>query len=170
MPFFAHALFATFGSAGRLGAANAQCTDHDAPCSIHCLTRAICSALSFLPLVGGGIISDALCELMRENSSLSWGLPGTMATPPRFSLANAPSLVSSRSFALRDFSSGPWQAKQLSDKIGRMWRLKSMAGVADRFAVTPGSPKAGVATTRARNTATRRIDSIGVLMSRITLR
>src|SRR5215813_6700239 len=37
-----------------------------------------------------------------------------------------PSSLSSRNLAIRCASSGPWQAKQLSEKIGRISRLKSI--------------------------------------------
>src|SRR5512147_3135538 len=63
--------------------------------------------------------------MMRWISSLSFDLPGTM-----IDLAKAPSLVSRRSRALRAFSSGPWQAKQFSDRMGRICRLKSTLGLA----------------------------------------
>src|SRR2546430_9184943 len=33
----------TAGDGGRRGAVNAQCVDQDAPCSIHCRSKAICS-------------------------------------------------------------------------------------------------------------------------------
>jgi hypothetical protein len=40
--------------------------------------------------------------------------------------AKAPSLVSNRSPAFLCPASGPWQAKQVSDRIGLISRLKSM--------------------------------------------
>src|SRR5579872_7272772 len=39
---------------------------------------------------------------------------------------NRPSRVSRRSLALRLSLSGPWQAKQLSERMGRISRLKRM--------------------------------------------
>ncbi len=48
--------------------------------------------------------------------------PGTI-TPV---LAKAPSFVSNRSPAFLCAASGPWHAKQLSDRIGRTSRSKSM--------------------------------------------
>ena len=50
-----------------------------------------------------------------------------MAMLPESSFLKAPACTSNRNPALRFFSSGPWQAKQLSEKIGRMSRLKSIA-------------------------------------------
>jgi hypothetical protein len=44
-----------------------------------------------------------------------------------FAGAKADSFSSSRSFALRLFASGPWQAKQCSEKIGRISRAKSIS-------------------------------------------
>ena len=58
-------------------------------------------------------------------NSLSSGLPGTTEGSPDLPPFSAPSLVSSRSLALRAPSSGPWQEKQFSERIGRIWRLKS---------------------------------------------
>src|SRR5437660_6248298 len=55
---------------------------------------------------------------MRFTSSLLSGLPGTIA-----SFSSAASRRSRRNFALRWFLSGPWQAKQFSERIGRMSRL-----------------------------------------------
>jgi len=49
---------------------------------------------------------------MRATSSLSPGLPATMAAIPDSSFARAASEISSRSPALRCCSSGPWQLQQ----------------------------------------------------------
>ena len=82
-------------------------------------------------------------------SSLSSGLPGTMARPPSLSFANAPSLVSSRKPAFRALSSGPWQAKQWSDRIGRTSREidRTRQGVAASGNQSP-SPRTGGTTAR----------------------
>ena len=105
--------FLTDGSAGFLGASNAQCVDQVAPCSTHRRKMATWSAVSCLPLFLGGMCRSGSSLSIRTISSLSSGLPGAIARPPSLSLANAPSFVSSRRPALRALSSGPWQAKQL---------------------------------------------------------
>ena len=56
--------------------------------------------------------------MMRAISSLSSGLPGTIAPA-----STAASRRSSRRSALRAALSGPWQAKQFSARIGRIARL-----------------------------------------------
>src|SRR6266487_4501395 len=86
--------------------------------------RAICLVVSLWIDSGGGIKSSGSWVVIRRNNSLSALLPGTITVLPSLT-RNAPSLVSSRSFPLRAFSSGPWHWKQLSDKIGRISRLKS---------------------------------------------
>lgn len=69
-----------------------------------------------------------LVGIVREDVgriALSLGLPGTMACwSESLSLAQAPSDVSNRRSSLRVLASNPWQAKQVSEKIGRMWALK----------------------------------------------
>src|SRR5262249_8192094 len=67
-------------------------------------------------------------------SALFSGLPAT-STPD----ASASFSASRRSSALRCFSSGPWQAKHLSDRIGRTSRLKSIS------AARAGSARAATA-------------------------
>src|SRR5882724_5418798 len=59
---------------------------------------------------------------MRWKSGLFAASPGTMA----FLMASP--RTSRRSLALRACSSGPWQVKHRSERIGRMSRLKSTAG------------------------------------------
>ena len=56
---------------------------------------------------------------MRFHNALSAIFPGTIARTPLPISAVDPSGVSRRSLALRFFSSGPWHAKQVSDKTGR---------------------------------------------------
>ena len=84
----------------------------------------------------GGIRSLSSSAVIRATRSLSSRFPATIAWPPDLFVPNAPSLVSSRSPALRWRGSGPWQLKHLSDRIGRTWKLKStlLAGVAPRSA------------------------------------
>src|SRR5438552_4879163 len=86
--------------------------------------RAICLAVSLWFDSGGGIKSSESWVVILRNNSLVALLPGTITVLPSLT-RNAPSLVSSRSFPLRAFSSGPWHWKQLSDRIGRISRLKS---------------------------------------------
>ena len=70
---------------------------------------------------------------MRATSSLSSGLPGTTA---RYAVAIGLRVLLDVEAQLgrRCFSSGPWQAKHLSDRIGRTSRLKSIAGSAAQAA------------------------------------
>src|SRR6266496_1771973 len=86
--------------------------------------RAICRVVSLWFDSGGGIRSSGSWVVIRRNNSLSALLPGMITDLPSL-IRNTPSRVSSRSFPLRAFSSGPWHWKQLSDKIGRISRLKS---------------------------------------------
>ena len=74
-----HLTFTTLGSGGFWGGRNAQCLAQGAPSSIQRRSSSICSGLSFLPLLGGGMRSDGSGELIRSISLLSDALPGTMA-------------------------------------------------------------------------------------------
>ena len=69
--------------------------------------------------------------LIRLHSSLASKLPGLTATFPSLSAVVAPSGVSRRRPALRFLASKPWQAKQLSDKIGRISRLNASGPAAE---------------------------------------
>src|SRR5262249_23599710 len=60
----------------------------------------------------------------RRTSSLPAGSPGTIARVPLWSFT-ASSRRSSRSLALRELSSGPWQLKHLLEISGRICELKS---------------------------------------------
>ena len=82
-----------------------------------------CAAVSSLWIDAGGIRSSLSSEKIRWISSLSSGLPGTMAP-----ILTATSRRSNRRSALRAALSGPWQAKQFSARIGRMSRLKLSFG------------------------------------------
>ena len=66
------------------------------------------------------MIDSASSKKMRSIKSLSFGLPGLIALEEV-----ADSRLSRRNSAARVEAAGPWQRKQLSDKIGRMSRLKS---------------------------------------------
>jgi hypothetical protein len=113
----------TEGSAGRCGAMKAQCCSYSAPSSIHCFSMAACLAEIFFPVFGGGMTSSSSIVMIRLINSLSEGVPGTTAAESSLD-AIAPARVSSRNLALRSSASGPWHAKQLSERIGRISRLK----------------------------------------------
>ena len=70
--------------------------------------------------------SSASEVVTRRIRSLSSGFPGTMV----FLSLNAPSRVSSLKPFLRLFSSGPWQKKHLSERMGRMSLLNCIGGSA----------------------------------------
>jgi hypothetical protein len=72
---------------------------------------------------GGGIISSSSLDVMRNMSSLSCGLPGTIAGSSDLPPFSAASRWSSRRPCL-DLS-GPWHLKQLFAKIGRTSRENS---------------------------------------------
>jgi hypothetical protein len=80
--------------------------------------------VSVFPDSGGGMCSSGSSLVMCSTSALSAALPGTMI--PRF--VKAPSSVSKWKRVFRAFSSGPWQAKQLFERIGRISRLKLTGG------------------------------------------
>ena len=58
---------------------NDQCLAYGAPCSIQRLSISFCSGLSTRCESGGGIISDSSVDVMRRQSSLWSGWPGTIA-------------------------------------------------------------------------------------------
>src|SRR4029079_4234725 len=74
---------------------------------------------------------------IRRTSSLSSGLPGTIARFPESASAVAPSRESSRSPACRSPSSGPWHLKQFPARIGRMTLPKPKASGVGRSAAKP---------------------------------
>jgi hypothetical protein len=80
------------------------------------------AAVSFLCDFGGGITSSLSSLTIRSQASLFVRSPGTIARTPSIS-AVAPSDVLSLSVALRVWGSKPWQAKHLSERIGRTSRL-----------------------------------------------
>ena len=81
------------------------------------------AAESTFPLSGGGIISSGSLDMIRLTTSLSAGLPGTIAFAPESSSAVAACGKSRRRPALRLAESGPWHLKQRSERIDRIsWR------------------------------------------------
>jgi len=50
-----HFEFLTFGTAGRTGGTNDQCSCHCAPCPTHRLINSICAGVSVLPVLAGGM-------------------------------------------------------------------------------------------------------------------
>ena len=73
------------------------------------------------------MIESASSEKIRSTNSLRSGLPGVIALE-----ATAGSRLSRRNSAARVDAAGPWQRKQLSDRMGRMSRLKSSFSSATR--------------------------------------
>ena len=100
----------------------------------------ICLGVSVLPAHWGGMRVAWCAALILWYSRLSALLPGIMILyPPRS--AKTPSLVSRRRFPWRPSSSGPWQEKQVSERMGRISRSKSIG-----FSVGEGTcqaPKTG---------------------------
>ena len=72
---------------------------------------------------GGGMISSLSSVKMRATSVLFSASPGTIAMSPDFAGLIAASRTSSRNPAFWFALSGPWHAKQLSERMGRMSRL-----------------------------------------------
>ena len=128
----------TAGTALRRGGRNAQWPCHSAPSSIHWRSSSISRLDSgSCPMAAGGM-RLALSEAdTRRNNSLLPGSPGTMALRPPLSAVAAPCSSSSRSDVIRLASSGPWQAKQFSDRIGRMSRLNCTVAPASGNRIVP---------------------------------
>ncbi len=120
MAFLTQAGSETAGNSGRTGSSKAQCLPQPAPWSIHRLIVSFCEPVSLRPDFGGGISSSASSVSSRRISSLSPLLPGTMIGSFDRSVL---SLRSSLRSALRVLTSGPWQSRQFSDRIGRTSRL-----------------------------------------------
>ena len=98
---------------------NAQCASYCAPSAIQRRSRTTSAVVRLGSLAfAGGMWSSASFVVTRRSSSLLSGLPGTMAL-----FFSAPSRVSRRRPDSRFFSSGPWQKKHLSERMGRMSRL-----------------------------------------------
>ena len=115
---------ATVGSSCFTGGVNDQWACHSAPSAIQRRSVSISSGVSVLWLSAGGIRSDSSSLVMRAINSLASGSPGDTGVIPDSASPIALSRWSSRKPALRDAASGPWQAKHLSDRIGRTSRLK----------------------------------------------
>ena len=97
-----------------------------APWAIQRRSISICSGLSDLPESAGGIRRSGSSLVMRATSSLSSGFPATIiAAAPRMSPSSFHR--SSRKSASRCSPSGPWHGKQLSARIGRTSRVKSIS-------------------------------------------
>jgi hypothetical protein len=109
------------GTAGRVGAMNDQCGWYCAPSWTQRRRSVFCASVTTFLVFGGGITSVGSVEQTRSMSELLAGLPGTIAPN-----STASSRRSSRRSALRAALSAPWQAKQLSARIGRMSRLYSI--------------------------------------------
>src|SRR5271170_1009384 len=105
----------------------AQCSFQGAPASIQRRRISFCSAVRVLCDIAGGMRKAGSSDVIRLMIRLSAGFPGAM-TNPFLRSAKAPSRTSSRRSAMRFPLSGPWQRKQLSERIGRTWRWKSGAG------------------------------------------
>ena len=125
---------------------NDQCGWYSAPAAIHALSSSFCAAVSFLWSSAAASPRPGRRRRSAAISSLSSGLPGTMAPA-----LTATSRRSSRRSALRAALSGPWQAKQFSARIGRMSRLK--LGF-ESAAQTESAKQANDPASRARDKAT----------------
>ena len=110
----------------------------------------LCGVAVAVVLAAGCAGSDDGPREANGDLELSGPVTGGKHGFPATTTSAIPSLVSSRSFALRAFSSGPWQAKQWSDRIGITSRLKS-TGAGLPAGGEPGS--AGNTRTRAAATA-----------------
>src|SRR5687768_5037141 len=111
-----------FGTAGRVGGKNAQCSLYCAPLAIQRRNVSFCAGVSFLFESAGGMRSSEFVSLIRTINSLWSGFPGTIAGRPDLPPFKALSGTSSRSRPLREPSSGPWHLRQLSERIGRTSR------------------------------------------------
>src|SRR5206468_1652068 len=85
---------------------------------------AIWASVRVVPACGGGMRVALFGALTRAKRRLLAGSPGLMVLYVA-RLAKSPSSVSSRRLATRRLSSGPWHAKQLSERMGRTSRSKS---------------------------------------------
>ena len=144
----------TAASFGFIGDTNAQCGSYVAPSAIHRSSVSTCSSKSRPILAcGGGMTASGSSETIRATSSLSSIFSGTIARAPLSSSSIATSGISSRSPACRLPLSGPWQAKQLSERIGRMSRLNDSRGFGP--AGSTAAPNPGSGTTAAAITITK---------------
>ena len=93
------------------------------------MSNAISCLLSGLPESAGGMRISSSSVSSRRRTSLCSGLPGAIAGLPSRS-AVALSTRSKRNSAWSWSLSGPWQAKHLSARIGRMSRLNCTGSAA----------------------------------------
>ena len=141
-------VFLTAGRAGFRGGSNAQCVDHARPLLDPAAQHRDLVGGQLLAALLGGHAQLGIVALDPEDRARSHpACPARSPAPPLLSLANAPSLVSSRRPALRALSSGPWQAKQLSERIGRTSRAKLTGrderafGAVEALGVSEASPR-----------------------------
>ena len=125
---FAHAASFSAGMTGRCTRSNAQWPRYSAPSAIQRRRISASADETGLLMCGGGMITSGSVLAIRARISLASGFPGTMAVPPLSSAAMATPRSSSLNPACRSSASGPWQAKQRSERIGRTSRLKSIRG------------------------------------------
>ena len=156
------AAFLTAGGSGRFGRDERPVRLILGPCGDPAL-RASPSARRSASCATSAAASPASASSarMRSTSSLSSGLPGTMAPA-----STAASRWSSRRSALRAALSGPWQAKQFSARIGRMSRLYSSLPRPRRRAARRRAQLRG----REQNDAYRCIEQLLDLSLRMPLR
>ncbi len=115
----------TCGTAGRARGTYDQWGSQGAPSAIQRRRSATCASVSRgLPLFASGMRRVSSGSVTRATSALLSGAPATIGTAPERTAALAVASTSRRSPASRRLRSGPWQAKQLSARIGRTSRLK----------------------------------------------
>ena len=116
----------TVGSAGRCGATNAQCLDIRRPASIQRRSRSICCGGQLLVgLRRRHALGRVVGREMRATRSLSSACRGRWRGRRRAAWRGRRRACRAAASPCAACSSGPWQAKQLSDRIGRISRLKS---------------------------------------------
>ena len=121
------------GNSGWVGTMYAQCGWYSPPASIQRRSASISSLERRFPVSDGGIRSAGSAWATRRTSSLASASPGTMAGPPFRCSFVAPARMCRLRSASLAAESGPWQAKQLLARIGRISRLNagSCAAVSD---------------------------------------
>src|SRR5262249_7318399 len=102
--------------------------------------------------------------LIRTQILLASGFPETIAGPG-FLGPNASSFRSSRRFAWRIAGSGPWHLKQLSDRMGRISRIKSTGTVLLDWPNTAGAAAIAAAE---RSNSGNGPNVLAILVTRIT--
>ena len=148
----------TVGGAGLRGGSNAQCRSNSAPASIQRLRIPTSSAVRRSP-VGGMGFASAVTRAMTRLAALSPGISPTC--PPVCPVAA--SCESSRKFAMRLCSSGPWHGKHFC-RIGRTCVRKSGSSAAARPGAATSAPR-----TAARADAFRRIPAMSIRLRSIGL-